>query len=150
MLLGRLERNPLLQYAAQQWGTHARGKVESALQDRILAFFQSGRALASAQQALFATSSLYRRAAVTSKTPLPLHVAIYFGLEATCKRLVDCTSQADMEQQDYDGRTALDWAIIRGEHGIETMLRERGVSSQRSEGSLMTNASLRKDFIADS
>jgi hypothetical protein len=49
-----LANNPLLRYAAQNWGNHARGGVEKVLQVRILKLFAQESHMASIAQAMYA------------------------------------------------------------------------------------------------
>ena len=87
-LSSRQQRHPLQQYIAQHWGAHARGKVESILQDKILAFLQTPQALASAVQAQYAYTYTHHHRTLSWNEPLPLHVAISFDLELICQLLL--------------------------------------------------------------
>jgi hypothetical protein len=56
----QLQKNPLFQYAAQNWGNHARGGAESMLQIQILEFFARKSELSSMAQAMQLPQYRYR------------------------------------------------------------------------------------------
>jgi hypothetical protein len=86
----RLQKNPLFQYAAQNWGNHARGGAESMLKIQILEFFARESELSSMAQAM--QLSQYRYTGYSQRPPkviFGLWIAAIFGLSATATTLLE-------------------------------------------------------------
>ena len=118
----RLEEYPLLRYAAQEWGNHARGRAEGPCRSTILQFLKSERLRASALQA--SSVDLDANTTMVVKTwkgwsrqyriEVPeLAAAGAFGLTDIINHLVQ--KGQDVNASDDSGATVLSWAAKVGQ-----------------------------------
>jgi hypothetical protein len=136
----RLQSNRLYDYAARNWGHHARAAsivmeqwtgVEQLVQDLL----ENETNISAASQAMMASRSYsdYRRRVPSRMTGV--HVAAYFGLVGTIMGLLKNGYNPDL--QDSYGRTALSLAACQGhEEVVKLLLAKDGVdiNSKDSDG----------------
>lgn len=133
----RLQTNQLYDYAAHNWGNHARGA--SCIQ-QVHDFLKSPNLVDAASQALLATKlwpgcSDYSQR--VSRRMMGLHLAAYFGIETAAEALLKCGVDADA--RDDAGRTPLSWAAARGhELVVELLLLNNGVDINSQDGTGQT------------
>jgi len=123
----RLRKNPLFQYAAQNWGNHARGSAESMLQIQILEFFARESELSSMAQAM--QLSQYRYTGYSQRAPkviFGLWIAAIFGLLATATTLLE--GDVDLNLRTDQGGTALHAAAGSGHEAVVRLLLEKGAN----------------------
>src|SRR5436190_11880308 len=109
----RVQKNPLLDYAARHWGDHARGEPELILRDFILNFLQQEANLSSSVQAMAISKHRYLGySGMFPRNISGLSVAALFGMKEIVELLLG--NGDDAEAEDSDGRTALHWAAERG------------------------------------
>ncbi|CAM1501783.1 Fc.00g037670.m01.CDS01 [Cosmosporella sp. VM-42] len=122
----RLQYNPLYDYAANHWGTHAlQAKIPN---QAVITFLESSAKAEASSQAIFAsvlTSKLNPEAVAkrfTSNCPkymAGLHLASYFGVECAVKCLLGNNSP---NLEDSHGRTPLSYAAENGHISVIKLL----------------------------
>lgn len=121
----RLKRYPLLEYAADHWGNHARGEAtESALESQILILLKTPKSLASTIQAQYRNAGFGR--SLDSSKHLPIHVAVSFALEHIVEVLLRDSSGLDLNVKDEHKKTAFHWAAEFGLAGCARLLLTAG------------------------
>ncbi|KAK0721680.1 hypothetical protein B0T26DRAFT_739157 [Lasiosphaeria miniovina] len=107
----RLQLNPLYDYAAHNWGHHAR--ETSPLPQEVTKLITCQATVAAASQALMATRWYGRNSSQeVPKQMTGLHLAAFFGIKEAVHLFVQ-----DLENLDWrasDGRTPLSWAASGG------------------------------------
>jgi hypothetical protein len=123
----RLRSNQLYDYAAHNWGHHAR--EASTLCQGSIEFLQKQAQVEASSQALLVDNADRSRfflntkgySQMFTKGVTGLHLASYFGLQAVFQ-LLFATAQFDINLQDSVGQTPLFWAVIEGHKGIVQLL----------------------------
>lgn len=87
LLLIRLEQNSWMDYAARQWGDHARGELELTLKDKILVFLRAPRQLESFVQAQYSISVTTLMVEVLKYMMHHLNTRIKHAWQWSCQRL---------------------------------------------------------------
>jgi ankyrin repeat protein len=131
----RLEQNPLLCYAAQYWGSHARGNLEhnKDIQELILKFLGRPRSVASAIQAMLIPDTHFEGYSRVSPHQAPaLWLAARLGLMETCKILLE--KGYSINELASNGTTALHVAAKYGSGELVRLLLGRGASVQAVAG----------------
>ncbi|KAK8074521.1 ankyrin repeat protein [Apiospora hydei] len=163
----RLAKHRLYNYAARNWGLHAR---DNDVDDKVLSFLSKPEQVSAASQALLAGVIGYKTG---------LHLAAYFGLVWAVDKIgdnrsvnvKDSTGQtslhlasaeghkevaklliekgADVKAAANDGWTPLHWASSRGYEEVATLLIEKGadVRATDNSGLMPLHASLRHGHI---
>jgi hypothetical protein len=132
----RLELNPLYDYAAQNWGHHARAastvteqwiRVEQLIQDLL----ENETNISAASQAMMASRSYsgYSQRVPTQMTGI--HVAAYFGLVGTIIGLLKHGYNPDL--RDSSSRTALSWAAEEGHEAVIELLLKHGADIEAKD-----------------
>ena len=118
----RLDENPLLEYAANNWGIHAR-EVQDDVMGVALRFFRKNLNVLSSIQAI--VNGIDFRAYERSKAVRRVHLCAYFGLE---KILANLLNEIPMEADllDTNGRTPLSLAARYGRDAAAKLLLDRG------------------------
>lgn len=119
----RLQLNKLYDYAAQNWGHHAR-EASASCQGSI-EFLQKQAQVEASSQALLAKKTYSFDTSYSKRFPRDmtgLHLAAYFGLEAILQSLL-ATAQFHVDSKDSRyGRTPLSWAAGNGHEGVVKLL----------------------------
>ncbi|KAH7190174.1 hypothetical protein DER44DRAFT_903943 [Fusarium oxysporum] len=134
----RLRSNPLYDYAARNWGHHAReastsyhlavesGEARAKVEGLVIAFLESRAKAEASSQAMLVTKlrllQNYSQDVPTNMTGL--HLAAYFGLAKATKALLNNGHRAD--PTDSTDRTPLSWAAANGHEGAVKLLLENG------------------------
>ncbi|RDW63402.1 hypothetical protein BP6252_10947 [Coleophoma cylindrospora] len=125
----RIQSNRLFEYAAQEWGHHARkaSALPNKLIQMIIDFLRcNAKVNASAQATLFGDGHLaYRIFDGRQILITGLHLIAHFGVLVIAKLLLD-KCQVDPDTQDTDGCTTLSWAARVGNEAIVELLLETG------------------------
>ena len=123
----RLWLNPLYDYAANNWGHHARAASAEVTQ-LIIRFLESEAKVSSSSQAMMASNYKYN-GKPTQMTGV--HLAAYFGLtEATTALL---KNSHDPDSKDSNNRTPLSWAAERGHEAVVKLLLEKGAELETND-----------------
>jgi ankyrin repeat protein len=118
----RLQENVLYDYAARNWGHHAR-TASTEVENLILSFLESGAKLSACTQAMMASKHYSSRLYNSQQAPghlTGLHLAAFFGLEEVINALLKKSHSPDLK--DSYGRTPLSWASRNGQEVIVELL----------------------------
>ncbi|KAH7078139.1 hypothetical protein BKA63DRAFT_489625 [Paraphoma chrysanthemicola] len=131
----RLQLNKLYNYAAKNWGHHARNA--STLCVEVVHFLNCEVKVEGSSQALLAIkfdSSHTRYSQDIPKQITGLHLAAYFGIEEAAKAILHERVGAD--RKNTYGRTPLSWAAEIGHKAVVKLLLEKGaeIESEDIEG----------------
>ena len=92
----------LFDYAARNWGNHASGDVEQAIQPLILKFLKSNMKIScSARVTLFPEGRHSMYAQKTLKNVTGMHISAYFGLRYSMANLFE--SRVEPDSKDSSG-----------------------------------------------
>jgi ankyrin repeat protein len=164
----RLCSNRLYDYAAHNWGHHARKAIPSQI---VLDFLESKANVEASSQALMAVKRWTRHAEYSQQFPMQmtgLHLAAYFGLENSVRVILGTTKpdlkdsygrtplswaaaeghaavvqlllekSADLGARDEEGRTPLSFAAQRGNHSVVQLLLEKGANIESKDDQIRT------------
>ncbi|KAG2416038.1 hypothetical protein HFD88_007230 [Aspergillus terreus] len=124
-LVDRLQRNSLFDYAARNWGHHARiSPVEGEV--FMLDFLQNNANISACTQVMVErTDSQMDYWLMEDPQMTGLHVAAYFGLVQSTAALLN--GQYSTSPMDYRGWTPLHYAATNGHRGVVKMLLHKSV-----------------------
>lgn len=124
----RLDSNPFYDYAAKNWGRHARLTPCSD----VLSFLRKhGQLEASTQAVLPNHRDLFRNYYHVPRKITGLHLTSFFGLSKEIALIMD---EYDVDATDCCGRTPLLWAAQNGRNDITLLLLKKGANiKSRSE-----------------
>jgi hypothetical protein len=128
----RLRLNPLYDFAAQNWGYHAR-IASTQVERSVLALLESEAKVSASSQAMMA-SEKYRYGKYSQEVPknvTGVHLAAYFGLEEITSTLLKKGYQSDCK--DKYGRTPLSWAARSGHEAVVKLLLEKGAELESKD-----------------
>jgi hypothetical protein len=131
----RLRSHQFYDYAAHNWGHHAR--ESSAPSQLILDFLKQKLNVEASIQALFAVKELGKPgySQDVPKRMEALHLVAYFGIEQALQSPLDLH---DWDPEDGTGRTPLSWAAEKGHEAVVRFLLAKGVNSQTRDYSSLT------------
>ncbi|KAK4078540.1 uncharacterized protein Triagg1_2871 [Trichoderma aggressivum f. europaeum] len=123
----RLKSNPLYDYAARNWGHHAR--VASTAVREVVDFLKAKTKVEASIQVLLTPDSIIRSWKDLEHTVAPkemsgLHLAAYFGVERAVDYLLQTGCSPDLK--DTYGRTPLSWAAKNGSVAVIAQLLATG------------------------
>jgi hypothetical protein len=127
----RLQSNPLYDYAAHNWGHHARSTPTSC--DSVIEFLKKTAQVEASSQALIAVKQYLVHSEYSQEFPKQmtrLHLAAYFGVQETVNTLLDGHS---MDLKDSYGRTPLSWAAEKGHEAVVKLLLEKGAEPETKD-----------------
>jgi hypothetical protein len=127
----RLQLNLLYDYAARNWGHHARA-ASTEVEQLILGLLESEAKVSAANQAILASKSYswdsgYSQRVLRQMTGV--HVAAYFGLREAIMALLK--NGHDLDTKDNGGRTPLSWATEKGHEAVVKLLLEKGADNSQ-------------------
>ncbi|KAJ2988192.1 hypothetical protein NUW58_g4110 [Xylaria curta] len=120
----RLHLNPLYDYAAQNWGHHARETW--SLSEEIMGFLKGDANVEASSQALIAVKRYQWHTKYSQQVPREmtgLHLAAYFGVEKAAKALLVRHSP---DFTDSSGQTPLSYAAANGHKDVVQLLLATG------------------------
>ncbi|KAK6338820.1 hypothetical protein TWF696_009628 [Orbilia brochopaga] len=123
----KLHLNPLFDYAAQNWGHHARECSNDTTNSAVWALLNNEAAISASSQPIIAhLNGTFKRLNLLSPTGMAgLHIAAYFGLLDQVERLLQ-HGAARETQDNYYGRTPLSWAAAFGNAAVVQLLLRQG------------------------
>ncbi|KAH0553143.1 hypothetical protein GP486_006671, partial [Trichoglossum hirsutum] len=119
----RLKANPLLDYAARNWGSHIREESEQTIQALALEFLLDDSKVSSSTQVLLTGKYLYP--GYSQEPPRNIrgvHYVAYFGLIDIMAKLLLVKDGVDPDSRDTDGQTPLLWAARNGHEAVVKLL----------------------------
>ena len=136
LLTTRLTQNPFFDYAATNWGVHARGGPEHEIEGQTLRFLQASSNLDSCFQVQFSGLRCggIRYASLRDleiSGSLPLHVTVSFRLEHIVDTILKKLSAREVNGLDHKGKTALHWAVLSGSEPLALLLMQAGAKIEK-------------------
>ncbi|KAH0536690.1 hypothetical protein FGG08_006456 [Glutinoglossum americanum] len=120
----RMQKYPLLEYAAQHWGDHARGDPEEAIKEIALKFLKHNSKVMCSSQVTGILKYRYPGYSQTfPKHVTSLHIVASIGLTTMVRPLLECEG-VDTNSKGSNGRTPLSWAAGNGHEAVVRMLVE--------------------------
>ena len=129
----RLQQYPLYNYAAQNWGHHAR-TASSEIEQSILDLLWSEAKVSASSQALIGSREYLFGSGYSQITPRQMtgvHLAAYFGLTGVIMALLK--SGNHLNTKDGWGRTPLLWAVEQGHEAVVKLLLESGADLESKD-----------------
>jgi ankyrin repeat protein len=120
----RLQLNALYDYAARNWGYHARA-ASTEVEPLILYLFKSEAKVSACSQAMMAFKSYLSYRGYSQRVPRQttgVHLAAYFGLKEAVKLLL--ADSVDPDSKNTEGQTPLLWAAENGHEAVVRQLLE--------------------------
>ncbi|KAK2589553.1 hypothetical protein QQS21_012766 [Conoideocrella luteorostrata] len=114
----RLQQNPLYDYAARNWGHHAREAAETS--EQLILYLENEANVSASSQAMMAFSRRYSNYSQEIPKLKGLHLAAYFGLGESIIRLLENGNILDVE--DSHKRTPLWYAVDNGYDTVVDLL----------------------------
>ena len=139
----RLQLNPLYDYAAHNWGYHAR--QASILGQEVVDFLECELKRDASSKALMAVNQWSGRLTHSQEVPRKmtgLHLAAYFGVEAVVNILLQREVYIDADSKDDDGRTPLSWAAENGHEAVVKLLLATGKVDADSKDNIWSDAAV--------
>ena len=130
----RLRSNQFFEYAAQNWGHHAR--KASTLSQAVVKFLMCEAQVNASSQGLFATKRYPLPSNYSQQVPrgiTGLHLTAHFGVESILKLLLQA-GKVEADSKDEYGRTPLSWATGSGQEAVVKLLLETGKVEADSKG----------------
>jgi hypothetical protein len=127
----RLWLNQLYDYAAHNWGKHARESL--TLCQQAICFLESEPKIEAASQALLAVKRYPEHSTYSQNFPRQmtgLHLAAYFGLKEAIALL---ENGHDLNSKDSDGQTPLSWAAQNGHEAVVRLLLEKSAELETKD-----------------
>jgi hypothetical protein len=132
---------PLLQYAAGNWGNHARLSPEQVIIDQILELLSQDSKLSCFVQAMEISPHRWKGYSQETAKIFPgLCAAACFGLIETVELLLE--KGATIEATTSDGRTAMYIAAANGHDAVVKPLLEKGANIEATASDGMTALSI--------
>lgn len=130
----RLQSNILYNYAAQNWGHHARvSSIEG--ETLILGLLESKTKVSACSQAMMVSESYPDYSQEVPRNITGVHLAAYFGLRRSVTALLNRQDDADLESKGDDGRTPLSWAAENGHEAVVKLLLDKDANLESIDGS---------------
>jgi ankyrin repeat protein len=119
----RLRLNVFYDYAARNWGHHARA-ASTEVEQLILNLLENEAKVSGSSQAMMASGSYFNYGQRAPKQMTGIHLAAYFGLREAMIGLLKNGHHPD--SKDTYGRTPLLWAAANGHEAVVKLLVEKG------------------------
>jgi ankyrin repeat protein len=127
----RLRLNQLYNYAAHNWGHHAREAL--ALCQEVTDLFKCEAKVEASSQALMAVKWYTSQSNYSQKVPrriTGLHLAAYFGVQEAVHAVL---GSHYLNSTDSYGRTPLSWAAANGHEAVVKLLVEKGAEMETKD-----------------
>ncbi|KAI9774235.1 MAG: hypothetical protein M1839_001737 [Geoglossum umbratile] len=117
----RLQKYPLLEYAARYWSDHACGEPEEAIKELALRFFSQSSKVMCYAQATHARARHFEDGLYFVKQTTGLHVVASTSLMKVMRLLLE-RGDVEADSKDESGRTPLGWAAAQGHKAVVRLL----------------------------
>ena len=125
----RLQLHPLYDYAARNWGHHARAALPMA--QLVVDFLESAAKVSGSSQAMMAFRDLSGYSQRVPRQMTGMHLAAYFGLEEAMIALL--RNGHDPNAKDTYDRSPLSWAADKGHELVARLLVEKGADVESKD-----------------
>jgi ankyrin repeat protein len=128
----RLRSNHLYDYAAHNWGYHARNA--STLGHEVIHFLECKAKVEASSQALIAVKRYSSHSNYSQEVPrqmIGLHLAAYFGVQEVLNSLLKHAYTLDWK--DSNGRASLLWAAEKGHKAAVQLLLDNGADLESKD-----------------
>jgi hypothetical protein len=122
-----LQLNALYDYAARNWGYHAR-VASTEVEQLIIEPFKSDAKVSECSQAMMAFKSYRGYSRRVPRQTTRVHLAAYFGLEKVVKLLL--ADSVDLDSKNTQGQTPLLWAADKGHEAVVQLLHKADVNAK--------------------
>jgi ankyrin repeat protein len=137
----RLRSNQFFEYAARNWGHHARkaSTIGQTLRQPVVDFLETKAKVDASSQGLLAIKRYSSHSNYSQKVPrwtTGLHLTAYFGVKGIVKLLLD-RGKVAVDSKNDNGQTPLSWAAARGHEAVVKLLLDTGkvdVDSKDTDG----------------
>jgi hypothetical protein len=126
----RLQSNVLYDYAARNWGHHARVAL-AEVDQFILHFLESEAKVSASSQAMMVSRSSSGYSQNVPRQMAGVHLAAYFGLREAIMALLK--SGHDLDVKDTYNQTPLSWAARNGYEAVVKLLLEKGAELESKD-----------------
>ena len=126
----RLRLNPLYDYAACNWGYHAR-TASAEVEQLIIRLLESGAKVSSSSQAMMASRGYFDYSQELPRRMTGVHLAAHFGRVETTMALLK--NRHDLDSKDTYGRTPLLLAAEEGHEAVVKLLLEKGAELETKD-----------------
>jgi ankyrin repeat protein len=126
----RLRLHPLYDYAARNWGYHARAALPVA--QLVVDFLESEAKVSGSSQAMMAFGDLPGYSQSVPRQMTGMHLAAYFDLEEAMIALL--RNRHDPNVKDTYDRSPLSWAAEKGHEAVVRLLLEKGADVESKNG----------------
>ena len=126
----RLQENVLYDYAARNWGHHARA-ASTQVEQLITQLLESKAKVSSSSQALMASRSYRGYSQKAPKQMMGVHLAAYFGLEEAM--IVLLKNKYNLNSEDTYARTPLSYAAANGHEAVVKLLLEKEAAVETAD-----------------
>ncbi|PMD66306.1 uncharacterized protein K444DRAFT_702104 [Hyaloscypha bicolor E] len=126
----RLQRNPLYDYAARNWGHHAHA-ASAEVDQLVVNLLKSEAKVSGCSQAMIAWGIYFGNSQTVPKQVTGVHLAAYFGLEEVIVVLLE--GGYDLDSKDSYYRTPLSLAAENGHEAVVKLLLEEGAELETKD-----------------
>jgi hypothetical protein len=126
----RLQLNPLYNYAARNWGHHARA-ASTEVKQLILDFLENDAKVSAFSHAMMTSKGYFRYSQNEPRQMTGIHLAAYFGLKEVMIALFE--RGAEPESKDRHGQTPLSYAAGSGRETVVKLLLERSAELESKD-----------------
>ena len=126
----RLQQNPLYDYAARNWGDHARA-ASTEIEQPFLDFLESKAKASAASEVVMPYGGYYRRRQRQPRPETGVHLAAYFGLREAMITLLKDGHHPDLKGT--SNQTPLSWAAGNGHEAVAKALLDKGADLESKD-----------------
>ena len=126
----RLQQNPLYDYAARNWGDHARA-ASTEIEQPFLDFLESKAKVSAASEVVMPYEGYYPYRQRRPRPETGVHLAAYFGLREAMITLLKDGHHPDLKGT--SNQTPLSWAARNGHEAVAKALLDKGADLESED-----------------